>query len=153
MNLPSQTPLPARAVPVLDWFARRAALILGAPMGLVSFVAADRQVWPGAFGVPQPWAASRATPLSHSFCQHVVTTDRPFVVDDAHENPLVAHNGAVEDLGVTAYAGVPLSLGGTLPGALSVSDSQPRRWTRTQLENLALLADLCSDVLTRRLAA
>ena len=151
MKLPRQAPLPALAVPAFDWFARRAALLLSAPIGLVSLVDVHGQVWPGAFGLPEPWAAQRATPLSHSFCQHVVAAGRPFLVPNAQEHPLVARNEAVIDLGVVAYAGVPLTLGGTSPGALSAIDQRPRRWTQRQLADLQQLADLCSDVLRRRL--
>jgi GAF domain-containing protein len=137
---------------VFDWFARRAALLLAAPMGLVTFVAVDGQVLPGAFGVPEPWTGKRATPLSHSFCQHVVTSQGPLAVANAHDTPLVATNEAVKDLDLVAYLGVPLTLLGGIPGALSASDHRPRRWSRKQLTDLLQLADLCSEVLGRRLA-
>jgi GAF domain-containing protein len=119
-------------------------------MGLVSLVDVDGQVWPGAFGLPEPRAAERATPLSHSFCQHVVTTERPFLVENAHEDPLIADNDAVTDLGVVAYAGVPLSLKGTSPGALCAIDHQPRHWTPGQVADLEELAGLCSELLCHR---
>ena len=48
------------------------------------------------------------TPLSHSFCQYVVTREAPLVVTDAREDQLVQNNGAVADLGVISYLGVPL---------------------------------------------
>jgi GAF domain-containing protein len=55
-----------------------------------------------------PWASERQTPLSHSFCQHVVESRRPLVVSDAREHPKLRDNVAIRDLGVIAYAGVPL---------------------------------------------
>jgi GAF domain-containing protein len=151
MDLPRRVPLPSRADPGLDWFARKAAQLLAAPIGLVSLVALDGQVWPGAFGLPQPWATERATPLSHSFCQYVVRTERPFLVTNAHDNPLVAQNEAVMDLGVVAYAGVPVILPGTTPGSLSAIDHRPRHWTERNLADLQQLAGLCSEALSRRL--
>lgn len=50
------------------------ASVLAVPVALVSLVEADRQVFPGMVGLAEPWATSRQTPLSHSLCQHVVTS-------------------------------------------------------------------------------
>ena len=52
--------------------ARLARTALRVPTALVSFWAGDLQVHPGAVGLPEPWAGKRETPLTHSFCQHVV---------------------------------------------------------------------------------
>jgi GAF domain-containing protein len=120
-------------------------------MGLVSLVDVRGQVWPGAYGVPESWAAERATPLSHSFCKHVVATGRPLLVANARVHSLIARNGAVADLGVVAYAGVPLTLDGTVPGALCAIDHQPRSWTPGQLTDLQELAGVCSELLRRRI--
>src|SRR6476620_4201603 len=59
------------------------------PIALVSFVSDTRQLFHGAIGLPEPVATSRETPLSHSFCQYVVTTEAPLIVEDAREDPLV----------------------------------------------------------------
>src|SRR5689334_1638201 len=76
---------------------------------LAALVQPDRQVFPGTAGLPEPWASTRATPLTHSFCQHVVTSAEPLVVPDAGEHPLLRDNRAVHELGVVAYAGMPLT--------------------------------------------
>ena len=65
---------------------------------LVSLVQADQQVFPGMTGLPEPWGTKRSTPLSHSFCQHVVLAARPLVIDDARVHPLVRDNLAVRRL-------------------------------------------------------
>jgi GAF domain-containing protein len=151
VDLPRRVPRLPRADPVFDWFARKAAQLLESPLALVSLVDVEGQVWPGAFGLPQPWADERGSPLSHSFCQYVVMTERPFVVPNAHDHPLVATNEAVADLGVVAYAGVPLTVDGATVGSLCAIDHRPRHWTQEQLATLRQLAAVCSDALTRRL--
>ena len=78
--------------------------------------------------------AQRApTPLSHSFCQHALESREPLVIEDARSHPLVRDNPAIRDLGVVAYAGVPLvTRRGHALGTLCVIDHQPRAWTATR---------------------
>src|SRR3712207_9380725 len=57
----------------------------------------DRQFFKSAVGLPEPWAARRETPLSHSFCQHVVATGAPLRIEDARQDPLVCDNLAVPE--------------------------------------------------------
>ncbi|GAB3073298.1 SpoIIE family protein phosphatase [Micromonospora schwarzwaldensis] len=143
------------AVPdeAFDRFARLVGDLLDVPVALVSLVDADRQFFPGAAGLPQPWAARRETPLSHSFCQHVVDIEVPMVLPDARLYPRVRLNLAIEDLGVVAYAGMPLTdLEGRVLGSLCAIDSKPRAWTREQLRTLADLAAACSSELRLRIA-
>jgi CheY-like chemotaxis protein len=56
-----------------DRYTRLAVRLLGVPVALVSLVEGDRQFFKSCVGLPLPWATERETPLSHSFCQHVVT--------------------------------------------------------------------------------
>lgn len=76
------------------------------PVALISLVDEDRQFFVSQQGLPEPWAKARQTPLSHSFCQHVVATGDPLIVSDARENPLVCGNLAIRDLNVIAYLGL-----------------------------------------------
>ena len=71
------------ADPALDRLTRLAARLLRAPVALVSLVDADRQFFASSVGLPEPWATARQTPLTHSFCQHVVATGDVLAVDDA----------------------------------------------------------------------
>ena len=125
-----------------DRLTRLAAKALHVPVSLVSLVDADRQFFKSCAGVlPEPWRSARQTPLSHSFCQHAVASARPFVVIDAREHPLVRDNGAVAELGVIAYAGVPLVLAdGQAVGSFCVIDGSPRQWTDEDLDILRTLA-------------
>ena len=132
--------------PVFDRHARLAAQVLNAPVALVSLVDADRQFFKSCLGLPEPWASQRGTPLSHSFCQHAVASREALVVDDAREHAVLRDNPAIRDMGVVAYAGIPLiDAEGNALGTLCVIDSQPRHWTSHQVQ---LLADLAASVVT-----
>jgi serine phosphatase RsbU (regulator of sigma subunit) len=139
------------ADPSLDRYARMVCRALGAPVALVSLVEADRQVFPGACGLPADVDAARETPLSHSFCQYVVADRRPLVVPDAREDPRLRENLAIADLGVIAYAGWPITdHTGEIVGSLCAIDQEPRHWTGAELEMLADLAAACSTELSER---
>jgi len=139
--------------PEMEVIAQRVRRRLGVPVALVSLVQRDQQVFPGMVGLPEPWAAKRATPLSHSFCQYVVQTAEPLVITDAREHPLGRDNLAVPELGVVAYAGMPLTdSAGNVLGSLAAIDTRVRHWTADELEALHELAWGCSGELRLRLA-
>src|ERR1700733_905516 len=124
-----------------DRLTRLTATVLNVPISLVSLVDSDRQFFKSCLGLRQPWAAQRQTPLSHSFCQHVVESRRALVVSDAREHPVLRNNPAIRDLGVIAYAGAPLiTPDGNVLGTLCAIDHQPRHWTPEQVEILYNLA-------------
>ncbi|WP_320064471.1 SpoIIE family protein phosphatase [Micromonospora sp. RTGN7] len=150
----SRTGLDAVADPALDRFAAMVGTVLSAPMALVSLVDAERQYFPGASGLGPAVQRQRQTPLSHSFCRHVVADARSFAIADARRDPRLRTNPAIEDLAVVAYAGVPLTdADGVVLGSLCVIDHQPRQWARRELDLLADLAAACSDSLRLRIAA
>ena len=129
-----------------DRLTRLASRLLGAPVALVTFVGEDRAFFKSAIGLQEPWASRRCTPLSHSFCRHVVATGAPLIVEDARRHPLVRANPAIRELGWIAYAGVPLTTSdGVVAGALAVADSMPRIWSP---RDVALLEDLAASVVT-----
>ncbi|GAB3842723.1 GAF domain-containing protein [Dactylosporangium cerinum] len=143
----------ATAEPHLDELAERVRRALRVPTALLVVVEATRQVFPGASGLPERWQHSRATPLTHSFCQYVVGADAPLVVTDARRDPVLQTSDAIRDLGVIAYAGTPLhGADGHAVGALSVVDSRTRRWTASELRDLDRLAAVCSRALQARRA-
>ena len=138
--------LTVRDDPAFDRLARLASRVLDAPIALVSLVDEDRQVFASCIGLEGDVADSRETPLSHSFCQHAVSAGEPLVVGDAREHPVLKTNLAIEDLGIIAYAGVPLiDADGYALGTLCVADERPRTWTD---DDVVTLTDLASSVLT-----
>ena len=124
--------------PTFDRFARLASRLASTPVALVSVVTDDRQYFAGLCGLPQPWADARETPLSHSFCQHVVASAAPLVIEDARLDPVLCGNLAVVDLNVVAYAGFPIiAPSGDVVGSLCAIDGVPREWDPAHLEALA----------------
>ncbi|MGK5681665.1 SpoIIE family protein phosphatase [Actinoplanes sp. URMC 104] len=149
-----RTGLDAVADPLFDWFTDMVRSVVGVPVALVSLVGSDRQFFPGAQGLGQPWAAQRQTPLSHSFCHHVVAAGEPLIVTDARSDARVRDNRAVDDLSVVAYAGMPLTDNdGHVLGSLCAIDHQPRRWSDQDLRLLAELAAGCAYALRMRIAS
>lgn len=140
-ELPTWAALPARADEGFDRLARTVAEQLNAPRGLVVLVSKGGQVFPGAFGLDEPWATRRWMPLSHSMSQRVAETGRPLVLRDAREHAELAEGPAVRELGVVAYAGVPLwDVHGRPTGVLCALDAVPRDWTAAELSTLRTLA-------------
>lgn len=126
-----------------DALTSLAATLLDAPTALMSLVDDDRQFFKSQHGLGEPWSSARQTPLSHSFCQWVVSSDNELVVDDAREHAVLSDNGAVHDLGVIAYIGVPLSIDPEHPvGSFCTLDSNPHEWTETDLDNLKDMAKI-----------
>jgi hypothetical protein len=118
-----------------------ASRVLHAPVALVSLVDKDRQFFKSCLGLPEPWASERETPLSHSFCQHAIAARKPLVVEDARKHPVLHDNEAIRDLGVIAYAGIPLEGPDGQPiGTLCVIDHKPRKWTDDEIELLTSIA-------------
>jgi GAF domain-containing protein len=149
----AETGLRAESDPAMEAFAERVRQRLRVPVALVSLVSGNDQVFPGMAGLPEPWASRRSTPLTHSFCQHVVVSAEPLIVSDARDHPLVCDNLAVPDLGVIAYAGLPLTdAAGNVLGSLCAIDIRPRRWTSVELDALGEIAGTCSTELRLRLA-
>ena len=126
---------------MFDRLTALTARVLKVPVALVSLVDEQRQFFKSLCGLPEPYATARETPLSHSFCQHVVATEQPLVVNDAREHSLVKDNLAIRDLGVIAYAGMPVrDENGVCLGALCAIDGVPREWSEEQLGTLQALA-------------
>ncbi len=127
---------------------RLASRLLGVPISALSLISWDRQVTAGQVGLgPEGDDEVMEAPLSHSFCQHVVRADAPFAVEDARKHALVSGNGAIEDSGVIAYAGVPIRMEGQCVGALCACDVEPRRWTSDDLQILGDLSAMAVDAL------
>ena len=149
----AQLGLGAQADPQMQAVAERVHRWLDVPVALVTLVGSDRHVFPGTTGLPEPWASSRSAPLRHLFCPHVVTTTEPLIVSDARGDPLLQDSPAVDELGVVAYAAMPLTdEAGTVLGALCAIDSAPREWTAAHLDLLRGLAETCSTELRLRLS-
>lgn len=134
-----------------DRLTRLVAATLSVPVALVSLVDTKRQFFKSTYGLPEPWMTERETPLTHSFCQHVVARASPLVINDATLDPLVCDNLAIRDLNVRAYLGIPLlTRDGQVLGSLCAIDSVPRSWTPREQEILADFAKLVEEQIALR---
>lgn len=140
--------------PVFDRLTDIAVRLLDVPIALISLVDTDRQFFKSDCGLAEMGLNLTETPLSHSFCQHVVVLEQPLVVNDARQHPLVHNNLAVRDMGVLAYLGVPISDGhGTIIGSLCALDSKPREWSNDDIDVLNSLANQFESELKLRYEA
>lgn len=132
-----------------EHLTRLAARVLGVRMAFVILIDSDRQINLSCW--PPDASAGLQLSREQSFCQYVVASSAPFVVDDARRVPELASGPVVRELGVVAYAGVPLrSMDGEVLGCFSAADGEPREWTEDDLATLTDLASAASAELDRR---
>lgn len=134
----------------LDRITEVVSTALRAPVALVSIVDDRRQSFLSCVGLPP--AIASGTPISHSFCQHVVDRDAPLIVGDAREDVLVADNPSVAELKVIAYAGIPLRVDGHVVGSLCAIDHVPREWAALEIDTLRATAALVEYLVGTRTA-
>ncbi|MEL6959437.1 MAG: GAF domain-containing protein [Pseudomonadota bacterium] len=129
---------------VFDRAVRLAMKLTGRQAGLLSLVDEHRRFFLAQSGLPKFVAELRETPLSHSFCKHVVEDGDTLRIDDARTDPRVSGNLAIDELDVIAYLGVPVHApDGQALGSLCVIDGQPHKWSD---EDLAVLKDISAMV-------
>jgi diguanylate cyclase (GGDEF)-like protein len=125
-----------------DRFARLACAVTGAPVGFVSFVYGDEQVFRGRTGTDL-----RSTPRDQSFCAYALDSDDVLVIPDATEDPRFLDNPLVTDApGIRFYAGAPIvTRPGQRLGTVCVLDQAPRALSAGQRD---MLRDLAASVTT-----
>jgi diguanylate cyclase (GGDEF)-like protein/PAS domain S-box-containing protein len=124
-----------------DRLARLAATLLDAPLAVVSLVDADREFLLAQTGVREPFATRREWPLTHSLGRFAVANGAPLVVADLRADAVLRDSPAIAELGVVAYAAVPLaSESGRAIGTLAVADRTARTWSDGDLDTLQQLA-------------
>jgi formate hydrogenlyase transcriptional activator len=136
-----------------DRLTRLASTVLRVPVAIISLLDRDRQFIKSACGLSGSLGSLRKTPLEHSFCKHPVGSGEPLIVADNRKHPVVGDYPAVTELGLVAYAGIPLvTSDGHALGTFCVLDSQPHDWTDDEVEILRVLATsaVCEIDLRRR---
>jgi GAF domain-containing protein len=129
-----------------DRLTELAAQLLEAPVSLLTLVDSDRQFFLSSAGLPEPMRSARETSLEVSICKYAVAAGRPLIVGDTRSDPVLADNPAVREMGVAAYAGIPLIVAeGHAVGTLCVLDFVVRDWTSDQLAILAHLTEITMD--------
>ena len=131
--------------PRLDRLTSLASELLKVPVVTVSLVDIDKQVFASHVGLTGWVKEQGQTPLSHSFCQYVVTRGKPLIIKDAREDELLCTNKAIEDLKVIAYAGFPIVCREQVMGSFCAIRSEPNDWSELELELLSQFAETVSD--------
>ena len=130
--------------PAEDAFDRLSGLartLLNAPFAFVTIVDETRSFWKSCLGVDAVDLVDRQNPVEESFCQYVINTDRPLIVNDARLNPMTSSNPSIEKMGVLAWAGFPVrSIAGDVLGTFCVVDTVTREWTDDEVTTLEALA-------------
>ena len=134
-----------------DGLTKLAARLLKVPASFISVLGADHDFYKSLLGFPQPLAESRTLP-GRTFCHYTLAGDDALVIDDTHSDPVWKAVPTVETLGVRAYVGVPLKLGGETVGSFCVMDMAPRHWSDEELETLRQLAISANRELSLRSA-
>jgi len=135
---------------VFDNLTKLARSIFDAPVALVSIVdfENDRQFFKSQTGLSEPWATQSQTPLSHSFCQHVVNDNATLAIENAPQHPRVQDNLAIADLGVYSYLGTPIYNPENQPiGAFCIIDNEPRQWSPSEIEQIERLSICVTDAI------
>src|SRR3954447_24043498 len=77
-----------------DRVTRLVAEVLHVPVALFTLVTDEKQVFKSSVGVGE----LQETPLSYSFCRHVVEAGAPLEVVDARVHPKVRDNPSIQEL-------------------------------------------------------
>ncbi len=129
-----------------DRLTRLASKLLKTPISFVTILEKDRDFLKSQFGLPAQLAKSREITAHPSFCQHIVASGEPLILEDARDSEIFRHFPSVQSLGVVAYAGVPLTTQqGIVLGTCCVVDYKKRIWTSDELE---ILEELSKSILT-----
>jgi hypothetical protein len=134
-----------------DRLAHFMGQLLDVPVVLMSIVDRQRQFFKAQVGLPEPLSATRQTPIAHSFCQWVVTGNEALVVEDARCDLLLSANPATVEMGIVAYAGVPIRVEpDETIGSFCAVDMKPRRWDTRELRALYDVATLVQGLTALR---
>lgn len=134
-----------------DRVARLAVRTLDAKAGLVTFIDAERQFYKSAVLAGEERSAHREVPLELGYCPYTIAARAPVRIEDARNDPSLADNLAVTQVGMVAYLGAPLiDEHGHALGTVCVLDDRPRAWTDADVDTMVALADaVMSEVLLR----
>ena len=137
-----------------DHLARFTAQLLDVPIVLISVLDNQRQFYKADVGLPAPLSTTRHIPVTHSFCQWVITANDDLVVEDARRHLVLCTNNVAKEAGVVAYAGVPLRAeADETIGSFCAVDVKPRRWDPKELRALHDAADVARGVTAVRQAS
>ena len=123
---------------VFDRLTRLAVRLLGVPTSFISLVDRERDFYKSVSSVGDALSSMQEA-TGPTFCHHTVARTTPLVIPDTAADPLYRDVPTVRTLGVAAYVGVPLIVGGRAIGAFCAVDTRPHPWTDDEVEVLVEL--------------
>lgn len=134
-----------------DRITALAARIFKVPICLVSLITEDQQWFKSCIGLPEPLQDTRSTEREAAFCQFVVATKEPLIVNDSYLDNRFADNRLVHEFQIRFYAGYPLvTQSGNILGSLCIIDTKPRDFTSDELDTLKELSKWVMSEITLR---
>ena len=136
-----------------DRLIELAVEVIGVPRGVIALVDSERTTAMSSVGFPE--GLELYAPIELSFCRFVVSSGRPFIVEDAHHDPRTIGDPAIKAFTAVSWAGYPIEdADGVILGTFCVMDSRPHSWNARDLQVLATLAKATStEIALRRLQA
>jgi diguanylate cyclase (GGDEF)-like protein len=125
-----------------DRIVRLIKEIFSVDIGIVSVIDAHRQWYQACAGLP-----NAEVPREETFCQLIVESEEPLIVQDATRDARFANNPMVTgEAHIRFYAGVPLKTReGFILGTVCAIDRRPRSFGARDLTILQELAGLAMD--------
>ncbi len=119
--------------------------MLDVPVALVNLIGADRQVFLGCGGLPEPWSSMREMPLSAGYCPYALDARDAYAFADARLEPELADNPACRAAGRGRLRGRAAAHARRRGDRDAVRvDFEPHDWTA---DELALMADLAAGAI------
>jgi GAF domain-containing protein len=134
-----------------DRLLELAIAVTGAPRGVIALVDAEHTTAFSAVGFPE--GLPLFAPIGFSFCRYVVGYGRPFLVEDAHNDPRTIGDPAIEAFAAVAWIGFPVEdAHGHVLGNFCLMDAAPREWTALDVQTVATLAQAATAEIALRVA-
>ena len=120
------------------------ASLLGTSISLVSLVGENEQTYAGQFGLNTDRTAREV-----SFSAHAIMTSKPFVIENADNDPRFSPNPLVTcERGIKSYIGIPLETSpGIRIGTLCAADRKPRSFNENDIRTLIDLSEIAVSIL------
>ena len=134
-----------------DRLTRLAVRLIKIPAAFVSLVDENRDFYKSACGFGEPLASARQLE-GPTFCHYTIQSSEPLVIPDTKADPVYRDVPTVSTLGVAAYVGIPIVIGGHVIGAFCAIDVVPHAWTEDEVIALRELAAVAVSEISLRAA-
>ncbi len=122
---------------VFDRVTALVTSLLDVPISLLTLVRPASQTFVSAAGLDGDWSSRGAVGAGGSFCQRVVLSGQPVVLEDASADPLLDDVRAQLEVELVAYVGIPLvTSSGYAVGSFCAIDLQPHPWSELDVRVL-----------------